>query len=225
MRLLVVEDNKDLAKALRAILEKNHYSVDVVHNGLDGVIYGLSDNYDALILDVMLPGKNGFEVLKEIRAEQRKIPILMLTARSSVSDKIEGLDEGADDYLAKPFDVNELLARIRAILRRKEVFKTNTLAYKNLILDDKTYELIYKDKKIRLNKKAYQIMEMLMEFPKEVVSMTQFIEHIWGWDTDIENNVIWVYISNLRTHLKQLKAPFDIKTIRGIGYLLGESDD
>lgn len=225
MRLLVVEDNKDLAKALRAILEKNHYSVDVVHNGLDGVIYGLSDNYDALILDVMLPGKNGFEVLKEIRAEQRKIPILMLTAKSSVSDKIEGLDEGADDYLAKPFDVNELLARIRAILRRKDVFKTNTLAYKNLILDDKTYELIYKDNKIRLNKKAYQIMEMLMEFPKEVVSMTQFIEHIWGWDTDIENNVIWVYISNLRTHLKQLKAPFDIKTIRGIGYLLGESDD
>ena len=225
MRLLVVEDNKDLAKALRVILEKNHYSVDVVHNGLDGVIYGLSDNYDALILDVMLPGKNGFEVLKEIRAEQRKIPILMLTAKSSVSDKVEGLDEGADDYLAKPFDVNELLARIRAMLRRKEVFKTNTLAYKNLILDDKTYELIYKDKKIRLNKKAYQIMEMLMEFPKEVVSMTQFIEHIWGWDTDIENNVIWVYVSNLRTHLKTLEAPFYIKTIRGIGYLLGESDD
>lgn len=225
MRLLVVEDNKDLAKALKAILEKNHYSVDVVHNGLDGVIYGLSDNYDALILDVMLPGKNGFDVLKEIRAEQRKIPILMLTAKSSVSDKVEGLDYGADDYLAKPFDVNELLARIRAMLRRKEVFKTNTLAYKNLILDDKTYELIYKDKKIRLNKKAYQIMEMLMEFPKEVVSMTQFIEHIWGWDTDIENNVIWVYVSNLRTHLKTLEAPFDIKTIRGIGYLLGESDD
>lgn len=225
MRLLVVEDNEDLAKALKAILERNHYAVDVLHNGLDAINYGLSDNYDGMILDVMLPGKNGFDVLKEIRAEQRKIPILMLTAKSSVSDKIDGLDFGADDYLAKPFDINELLARVRAMLRRREVFKTNTFTYKNLILDDKTYELVYNNQKIRLNRKEYQIMEMLIEYPKEVVTMTQFIEHIWGWETDIENNVIWVYISNLRTHLKTLNAPFYIKTIRGIGYLLGEQND
>ena len=225
MRLLVVEDNIDLAKALKTIFERHHYSVDVITNGIDAVYYGLSDNYDGMILDVMLPGKNGFEVLKEIRAEQRKIPILMLTAKSLVEDKIEGLDLGADDYLAKPFDMQELLARVRAMLRRKEVFKTNMLSYKDLILDDKTYELKYKDQCLKLGKKEYLMMEMLIEYPNEVVTSTQFIEHIWGWHTDIENNVLWVYISNLRQHLKKLDAPFEIRTKRGIGYALGDKHD
>jgi len=225
MRLLVVEDNKDLAKALKTILERNHYVVDIVDNGIDAVNYGLSDNYDGMILDVMLPGKNGFQVLREIRDEERKIPIIMLTARTTVSDKIEGLDSGADDYLAKPFDVQELLARVRAMLRRKEIFKTNQFSYKDLVLNDKTYELEFNHQKLRLGKKEYQVMEMLMEYPNEVVTSTQFIEHIWGWNTDIENNVIWVYISNLRNHLKTLNAPFDIKTIRGVGYLLGGKND
>ena len=222
MRLLLVEDNKDLSKALKTILERNHYTVDVVDNGIDGVNYALSDNYDGMILDVMLPGKNGFEVLEEIRSEERKIPIIMLTAKSGIGDKVEGLDLGADDYLAKPFDVSELLARIRAMLRRKEIFKSSNFEFNNLLLNDKTYELVYNNQNKKLARKEYQIMEMLIEFPNEVVSSVQFIEHIWGWNTDIENNVIWVYISNLRTYLKELNAPFDIKTIRGVGYLLGD---
>ena len=225
MRLLIVEDNKDLAKALKTILERNHYTVDVVDNGVDGLNYGLSDNYDGMILDVMLPLKNGFEVLKEIRAEERKIPIIMLTAKSQLDDKIEGLDSGADDYLAKPFDVAELLARIRAMLRRKEIFKTNHFEFMGLVLNHKTYELSYNKHIQRLGRKEYQMMEMLMEYPKEVVTSVQFIEHIWGWNTDIENNVLWVYISNLRTYLKTLEAPFDIKAIRGVGYVLGEKHD
>ena len=222
MRLLLVEDNKDLSKALKTILERNHYTVDVVDNGIDGVNYALSDNYDGMILDVMLPGKNGFEVLEKIRSEERKIPIIMLTAKSGIGDKVEGLDLGADDYLAKPFDVSELLARIRAMLRRKEIFKSSNFEFNNLLLNDKTYELVYNNQNKKLARKEYQIMEMLIEFPNEVVSSVQFIEHIWGWNTDIENNVIWVYISNLRTYLKELNAPFDIKTIRGVGYLLGD---
>lgn len=222
MRLLVVEDNIDLSKALKTILERSNYTVDVIDNGIDAVNYGLTDNYDGIILDVMLPGKNGFQVLKEIRDEERKIPILMLTAKSSVDDKVEGLDLGADDYLAKPFDVSELLARVRAMLRRKEIFQKNKLSYLGLLLDHKTFELSYDSQALRLGKKEYQMMEMLMEYPKEVVTSVQFIEHIWGWNTDIENNVIWVYISNLRQHLKTIKAPFDIMTIRGVGYLFKE---
>ncbi len=222
MRLLLVEDNKDLAKALKTILERNHYTVDVVDNGIDGINYGLSDNYDGMILDVMLPGKNGFDVLSEIRAEERKIPIIMLTAKSATDDKVEGLDLGADDYLAKPFDVKELLARVRAMLRRKEIFKTNQLEYHGLLLNNKTYELEYKGVNKRLGRKEFLVLEMMMEFPNEVVTSTQFIEHIWGWNTDIENNVLWVYISNLRNYFKDLSAPFEIKTIRGVGYLLGD---
>ena len=222
MRLLLAEDEQDLSKALCAILKHNNYSVDAVYNGQDALDYGLCENYDGIILDIMMPKKNGIEVLTELRKSGVDTPVLILTAKSEVDDKILGLDSGADDYLTKPFAMGELLARIRALTRRKADFTPNLLTSGNLSLNRESFELSVEDESIRLGNKEFQMMEMLMSNPGRLISTEQFMERIWGYETEAEINVVWVYISYLRKKLSSLKANLEIKAVRGVGYTLEE---
>ncbi len=222
MRLLLAEDEQDLSKALCAILKHNNYSVDAVYNGQDALDYGLCENYDGIILDIMMPKKNGIEVLTELRKSGVDTPVLILTAKSEVDDKILGLDSGADDYLTKPFAMGELLARIRALTRRKADFTPNLLTSGNLSLNRESFELSVEEESIRLGNKEFQMMEMLMSNPGRLISTEQFMERIWGYETEAEINVVWVYISYLRKKLASLKANLEIKAVRGVGYTLEE---
>ncbi|MBR2079690.1 MAG: response regulator transcription factor [Clostridia bacterium] len=222
MRLLLAEDEQDLSKALCAILKHNNYSVDPVYNGQDALDYGLCENYDGIILDIMMPKKNGIEVLKELRKNGVDTPVLILTAKGEVDDKILGLDSGADDYLTKPFAMGELLARIRALTRRKADFTPNLLTIGNLSLNRESFELSVGEESIRLGNKEFQMMEMLMSNPGRLISTEQFMEKIWGYETEAEINVVWVYISYLRKKLGTLKANLEIKAVRGVGYTLEE---
>lgn len=223
MRLLLAEDEQDLSKALCAILKHNNYSVDAVFNGQDALDYGLCENYDGIILDIMMPKKNGIEVLTELRKSGVDTPVLILTAKSEVDDKILGLDSGADDYLTKPFAMGELLARIRALTRRKADFTPNLLTSGNLSLNRESFELSVDEESIRLGNKEFQMMEMLMSNPGRLISTEQFMERIWGYETEAEINVVWVYISYLRKKLASLKANLEIKAVRGVGYTLEET--
>ena len=223
MRLLLAEDEQDLSKALCAILKHNNYSVDAVYDGQDALDYGLSENYDGIILDIMMPKKNGIEVLTELRKSGVDTPVLILTAKGEVDDKILGLDSGADDYLTKPFAMGELLARIRALTRRKADITPNLLSSGNLSLNRETFELSVEDDSIRLGNKEFQMMEMLMSNPGRLISTEQFMEKIWGYETEAEINVVWVYISYLRKKLASLKASLEIKAVRGVGYTLEET--
>lgn len=222
MRLLLAEDEKDLSKALCAVLKHNNYSVDPVFNGQDALDYGLCENYDAIILDIMMPKKNGLEVLSELRQQGIDTPVIILTAKSETDDKILGLDTGADDYLTKPFSMGELLARIRALTRRKSEFSPNLLTTGNLSLNRETFELSVGDKSIRLGNKEFQMIELLMNSPGRLISTEQFMERIWGYETEAEINVVWVYISYLRKKLTTLGANLEIKAVRGVGYTLEE---
>ena len=222
MRLLLAEDEKELSKALCAILKHNNYSVDAVFNGQDALDYGLCENYDGIILDIMMPKMNGLDVLKELREKGISTPVLMLTAKAEVEDRILGLDLGADDYLTKPFSMGELLARIRAITRRKSEFSPNILTSGNLSLNRETFELSAGDTSLRLGNKEFQMMEMLMSNPGRLISTEQFMERIWGYETEAEINVVWVYISYLRKKLTTLSANLEIKAVRGVGYTLEE---
>ena len=222
MRLLLAEDEKELSKALCAILKHNNYSVDAVFNGQDALDYGLCENYDGIILDIMMPKMNGLDVLKELRSKGVSTPVLMLTAKAEVDDRILGLDLGADDYLTKPFSMGELLARLRAITRRKSEFSPNLLTSGNLSLNRETFELSVGDNSLRLGNKEFQMMEMLMSNPGRLISTEQFMERIWGYETDAEINVVWVYISYLRKKLSNLSANLEIKAVRGVGYTLEE---
>ncbi len=220
MRLLLAEDEREMAKALSVILKHNNYSVDTVYNGIDALDYGLTENYDGIILDIMMPGKDGLEVLKELREQEIDTPILMLTAKSTVEDRIEGLNLGADDYLIKPFDTGELLARIRAMTRRKDEFVPNVLKIGNVKLNRENSELTGATDTIRLTNKEFQMLEMLMENPNMLISTERFLERIWGLDTDSEINVVWTYISTLRKKLHSVGADVEIKASRGSGYTL-----
>ena len=222
MRLLLAEDEQDLSKALCAILKHNNYSVDPVYNGQDALDYGLCENYDGIILDIMMPKKNGIEVLTELRKNGVDTPVLILTAKGEVDDKILGLDSGADDYLTKPFAMGELLARIRALTRRKADFTPNLLTIGNLSLNRETFELSAGDESIRLGNKEFQMIEMLMGNPGRLISTEQFMEKIWGYETEAEINVVWVYLSYLRKKLVSLNANVEIKAVRGVGYTLEE---
>ncbi|MBR5437800.1 MAG: response regulator transcription factor [Clostridia bacterium] len=222
MRLLLAEDEKDLSKALCAVLKHNNYSVDAVFDGQDALDYGMCGNYDGIILDIMMPKKNGIEVLKELRENDIDTPILILTAKAETEDKIAGLDAGADDYLTKPFSMGELMARIRAITRRKAEFSPNLLSFGNLSLNRETYELSVGESSIRLGNKEFQMIEMLMSNPGRLISTEQFMERIWGFETEAEINVVWVYISYLRKKLTTLNANLEIKAVRGVGYTLEE---
>lgn len=221
MKILVVEDEVQLADALTEILKRNKYAVDTAYNGIDGCDSALTGVYDCIVLDVMLPGMNGLEILRNIRAEKLSTPVLLLTARSEVEDKINGLDCGADDYLTKPFVTGELLARIRALTRRKgEIFDENKLAFNGLVLNKSSSSVAYGDSDVKLSLKEYQIMELLIANPRQILPKERIIEKIWGYESDVEYNNIEVYISFLRKKLSAIGTETQIKTARGIGYSL-----
>jgi DNA-binding response OmpR family regulator len=221
MRILVVEDEIQLADALSEILRRNMYTVDTSYDGIDGLDNAMSGVYDCIILDIMLPGMNGFEVLKKLRKEKISTPVLLLTAKSEIEDKINGLDSGADDYLTKPFVTGELLARVRALTRRKgEIIDENKLDYNGLELNKNTCSVIWEGNDVKLSLKEYQIMELLISNPHQILPKERIIEKIWGYESDVEYNNIEVYISFLRKKLSVISAPVQIKTARGIGYSL-----
>ncbi len=224
MRLLLAEDEKALSKALTTILERNNYSVDAAYDGKEALEYLEADNYDGVILDIMMPKIDGITVLQEIRKKGNLIPVLLLTAKSEVDDKVIGLDAGANDYLTKPFNSRELLARIRAMTRTQTVQRNSQLKVGNITLDRATYELSAASGSYRLANKEFQMMEMLMSNPKNVISTERFMEKIWGYDSEAEINVVWVYISYLRKKLAALHADIQIKALRNIGYTLEEKE-
>lgn len=222
MRLLLAEDDRDLSRALSALLARSNYAVDPVYDGQDALDYALEGGYDGIILDVMMPKLDGVTVIRKIREAGLSTPCLMLTAKDQLQDRIEGLDAGADDYLAKPFATGELLARVRALLRRKGEFSPDVVRFGDLTLDRATFQLSVGDRSARLGGKAFQMMEMLISSPHRVISVSQFMERVWGWDAEAEVNVVWVNISFLRKKLQELGAHVEIRATRGAGYSLEE---
>ena len=223
MRILIAEDDPKLLKSLVHIFELNHYSVDGVDNGVDAFDYASSGEYDGLVLDIMMPGMDGVTLLKKLRASGITTPALFLTAKTETYQKIKGLDAGADDYLPKPFSTGELLARVRAMLRRKDNFTPDLLTFEKLTLNRSTYELVYDGKTQALSGKEFQVMEMLMQNRGVIVTAEQLITHIWGWDTSVDTSVVWVHISNIRKKLEALCAPVAIKFVRNAGYILEDT--
>lgn len=220
MRILLAEDEKELANALAAILKHNHYSVDVVYDGQEALDYLETGLYDGAVLDIMMPKIDGISVLKEVRVKKNSVPILLLTAKSEIDDRVLGLDSGADDYLTKPFSTKELLARIRAMTRRQTETTDAILSFHNLKLDRSTYSLSTESGQIRLANKEFQMLEMLMVNPGQIISSEQFMDKIWGYESTAEMNIVWVYISYLRKKLSSLHAAVQIKATRNLGYSL-----
>lgn len=222
MRILVAEDDPKLLKTLVHIFEKNQFITDGVSSGTDALAYARTGEYDGLIFDIMMPGLDGIQVLRELRRESITTPALFLTARTEVEQRVEGLDAGADDYLPKPFAASELLARTRAMLRRKDNYVPDTLEYGGMVLNRSTYQLNYHGKLQSLSGKEFQIMEMLIQKSGIIIRTEQFMTHIWGWDADVDTSVVWVHISNLRKKISALGAPVEIRFVRNAGYLLEE---
>lgn len=220
MRLLIAEDELDLAEALTVFFEKNKFSVDAVNDGFSAYEYGISGEYDAIILDVMMPKMNGIEVLKKLRDEGIKTPIMMLTAKGQKDDRITGFNAGADDYLPKPFEPDELICRVRAMLRRSEEYRPAVLSFGDITLNTDNGIMECGSKSIRLSGREFQVMELFMRSPKIVFSADRIMERIWGWDSDAEINVVWVHISNLRKKLKAVGSDISIYANRGLGYVL-----
>ncbi|MGP0584425.1 response regulator transcription factor [Paenibacillus timonensis] len=221
MRILIAEDEVHLAEALSQILKKHHYSVDVVHDGEAGLDNAQSGIYDLLLLDVMMPKMDGFTVLKTLRAEGISTPVILLTAKGEIEDKVSGLDYGADDYIAKPFSTEELMARIRAALRRKgEVIPEDALKFGDIELNTTNLKLSSQGKEIKLNLKECELLELLINRKQAVTSKEQIIEKLWGFDSEVEHNNVEVYISFLRKKLTFLHSAVRIGTIRGVGYVL-----
>jgi two-component system, OmpR family, response regulator ArlR len=221
MRILIAEDEVHLAEALSQILKKHHYSVDVVHDGEAGLDNAMSGIYDLLLLDVMMPKMDGFTVLKTLRAEGISTPVILLTAKGEIEDKVSGLDYGADDYIAKPFSTEELMARIRAALRRKgEVIPEDALKFGDIELNTTNLKLSSQGKEIKLNLKECELLELLITRKQAVTSKEQIIEKLWGFDSEVEHNNVEVYISFLRKKLTFLHSTVRIGTIRGVGYVL-----
>ena len=221
MRLLLAEDERELSRALVAILAHDHYSVDAVYDGEDALDYGLSGQYDGMILDIMMPKRDGLSVLRALRAEGVTTPVLLLTARSEVEDRISGLDSGADDYLPKPFAMGELLARIRAMVRRGNAYSPDLLRLGNIALNRSTFELTGPQGRFTLGK----LLEMLLRNPRQLIPAERFMERVWGCDAEAEINVVWVYLSYLRKKLTAVGANVGIKAVRGAGYRLEEYHD
>ena len=224
MNILLVDDERDLTSALSEILKRNNYTVTVANDGETGLDFALTGIFDLIILDVMMPKVDGFTVLREIRAKKMSVPVLMLTAKSETANKIGGLNLGADDYVTKPFDTDELLARVKALLRRKDTLTENILNVGDIYLNRDSAELGCGDKKITLGKKEFQILEMLMLNVGKNIDKERFIEKIWGYDTEAEYNTIEVYVSFLRKKLAAVGAKTEIKSLRGIGYTIGEKN-
>ena len=224
IKVLVVEDEEKIARFIELELIHEGYKVIKVNNGREGLEIAEKGEVDLVLLDVMLPELNGLEVLRRLR-KTSDIPVIMLTARDAVMDKVSGLDAGADDYITKPFAIEELLARLRAMLRRKGEFQPDILEFKSVTLNKATYELGYNDKYVRLASREFQMLEMLMKMPGQVIPTDQFMDKIWGWDSEVEVSIVWVYISNLRKKFATIQAPIEIHAIRGVGYCMGAKDD
>ncbi len=220
MRILIADDEQGIAKALKVILEKNKFAVDAVFNGTDALDYIMSTPYDAIVLDIMMPGLDGLTVLKRAREAGVKTPVMLLTAKSEISDRVAGLECGADDYLPKPFATAEFVARVRALTRRSESYTHSVITVGSTQLDSGRYELRCGDKSAALSNKEYQLMELFMRSPRRVFSTEHIMELIWGFDAEAETDVIWTYISFLRKKLRQIDSDAEIKTIRGAGYAL-----
>ncbi len=220
MRLLLAEDERSLSRALCAILTKNNYTVDAAYDGEEALDYLAVGEYDGVILDIMMPKLDGLSVLRKIRSQGNLVPVLLLTAKSEIDDKVDGLDAGANDYLTKPFAAKELLARIRAMLRVQHQAPENKLTFGNITLDLGTYELSSGSGSVKLAGKEFQMFEMLIANPKHLISTEHFMDKIWGYDSDAELSVVWVYISYLRKKLTALNANIQIKATRGSGYSL-----
>jgi len=223
VRILVADDEPDMTAVLEALLKREHYSVDVVHDGRDALDYGLAENYDCLVLDIMMPKLDGIQVLQALREQNISTPVLLLTAKSQVEDRIAGLNSGADDYLPKPFHAGELVARVRALTRRGGAYTPSVLAVGNIALDSATFELTCGSCSIRLGSKEFQMLELLMRQKGRLISTEQFMERIWGYESDAEINVVWAYISYLRRKLEAVGANVRITARRGQGYLLEET--
>ncbi len=220
MHLLIAEDELDLAEALTVFFEKNHFTVDAVHNGFDAYEYAATGAYDAVILDVMMPKMDGIQVLERLRSEGCSTPIMMLTAKGQKNDRITGFNAGADDYLPKPFDPDELLSRVRAMLRRGTAYQPSVLSYGDVTLDPATGLLERGGQSLRLSGREFQVMELFLRNPRQVFSAERIMERVWGWDNEAEINVVWVNISNLRKKLKSIGSRLSLKANRGLGYVL-----
>mgnify|MGYP001780003683 CR=1 FL=1 len=220
MRLLVAEDDPRLLKTLLHIFQSNNFSADGVSNGRDALLYARSTEYDGLVLDIMMPEMDGIQVLRELRRLGINTPALFLTARTEVAQRVEGLDAGADDYLPKPFATAELLARVRAMLRRKETYLPDRLACGPVVLNRSSFQLEYQGCTQPLSGREFQILEMLMQAPGSIVPTERLITHLWGWDATVDTSVVWVHISNLRKKISALNAPLEIRFVRGAGYTL-----
>ena len=221
MRILLAEDERPLARALVRIFERNNCSVDAVHNGADALAYLEAGNYDVAVLDIMMPEMDGLTALKKLRAGGNQIPVLLLTARAEVDDRVLGLDSGANYYLTKPFDTKELMATLRAITRTQTEVN-NKLTVGNVTLDRSTYELSSPKGSFRLANKEFQMAEMLLSAPRQIIPAERFMEKIWGFDSEAEINIVWTYVSYLRRKLSALEADVTIKSTRNIGYSLEE---
>ena len=224
MKLLFAEDDRDLSTAVKTLLERSGYIVDPVYDGAEAVDYAEAETYDGIILDWMMPEKDGVEALREMRQKGIRTPCLLLTARDAVEDRVIGLDAGADDYLSKPFNGRELLARVRAMLRRRDSFVPDLISWEDLTLDKGSCELRCGAQSVRLTGKLYQLMELLMENPRHLFSVQQLMDKIWGWDSDAEINVVWVNISQLRKKLGELQSETEIRVHRGAGYSLEKKE-
>ena len=220
MRVLVADDEREITKAIRAVLERQNNTVDVVENGIDALAYAESGAYDCLVLDIMMPGKDGLAVLRELRDAGLGTPVLLLTARGELEDRVTGLEAGADDYLPKPFAMTELLARVKALLRRSGGYAPENIKVGNVTLNCSSYELSAPGASVKLNNKEFQIMSLFMKNARRVFSTEEIMSKCWNWDSDAEINVVWTNIGNLRRKLAQIGADVEISSIRGVGYQL-----
>ena len=223
MRILVADDEPEMTMVLEALLNREHYSVDVVFDGQDALDFGLSTNYDCIVLDIMMPKLDGIQTLQALRAKKVATPVLLLTAKSQVEDRVAGLNSGADDYLPKPFDNREFIARVRALTRRGGEYPPTALTAGNVTLDCAAFELKCGGSRVRLGNREFQMLELLMRQEGRLISTEQFMEHIWGCDSEAEINVVWAYISYLRRKLEAVGANVRIVARRGQGYLLEET--
>ena len=224
MRILIAEDDPKLLKSLVHLFELNHYMADGVSDGVSAYDYAATGEYDGLVFDIMMPGMDGVTVLRRLREKGITTPTLFLTAKTETYQRVEGLDAGADDYLPKPFSTPELLARVRAMLRRKDHFTPDILKFSTLALNRSTCELCFEGRTQMLGGKEFQIMEMLMQQPSMIIGTERFLTHIWNWETTVDTSVVWVHVSNLRKKIEALGAPVRIRFVRGAGYILEECE-
>ncbi len=225
MRVLYAEDEKQMSSAVCAVLRNNNFLVDAVYDGEDALAYSSLAEYDAIILDIMMPKVDGLQVLKKLRENGNATPVILLTAKSEIDDRIIGLDAGADDYLSKPFAIGELMARLRALMRRQPEYQSNELIFEDISLDRSSYELSGNESSVRLGNKEFQIMDLLITSNGSPISPDTMLDRIWDVDSEAGTNVVWVYISNLRKRLKQVGSSLRISSMRGLGYYLEKTND